>query len=309
MPEKSEENAGAGPARISAKPTPPPPSICVQGSDPKPPRCQGDLEAKRRDHFLTLLGSWWAAGGVHRITEAEGRGGWTGAPEPARRHIRPPGPGGVAGAQHAALAPSPASTHSASLRASERCTSSSGGFAGSRGRDEAGSSETRNRDLVPAPPGTAAVGDLQVPLLGGLFPDPLGGGGCSLQGHLNSPLALLWGRRVSFIEETIQVRSPWGGDSPKDVGRPLGRGFQLDPEATSCLRVPILPPAARARRISAALNSLQSLLSVPRTGGSKVLSVPSPQAPPLTQGDHQPRPTSLRPHLLSPPPPWPFHAW
>lgn len=142
------------------------------------------------------------------------------------------------------------------------------------------------------PPGTASLWDLQVPLLGGLFPDPLGGGGCSLQGHLNSPLALLWGRRVSFIEETIQVRSPWGGDSPKDVGRPLGRGFQLDPEATSCLRVPILPPAARAWRISAALKSLQSLLSVPRTGGSKVLSVPSPQAPPLTQGDHQPRPTS-----------------
>ena len=59
--------------------------------------------------LLTLLGPWQAAGWAHRIVGTERRGGWTGAPEPARRHIRPPVPGGEAGAEPDGLAQSPAS--------------------------------------------------------------------------------------------------------------------------------------------------------------------------------------------------------
>ena len=114
--------------RTSAEPTYPP-FISIQSPDPQTRRRQDDPEAK--GCFLTLLGPWWAAGWARRIAEAERRRGWTGGPEPARTHIRPRGPGGVAGAQHAALTPSPASTCSASL--SKRFTSSSGGFVGRRG--------------------------------------------------------------------------------------------------------------------------------------------------------------------------------
>lgn len=108
--------------------SPHPPFVSIHSPDAQTRRCQDDPEAK--GCFLTLLGPWWAAGWGRRIAEAERRRGWTGVPEPAHRHIRPRGPGGVARAQHAALTPSPASTCSASL--SKCFTSSSGGFVGRR---------------------------------------------------------------------------------------------------------------------------------------------------------------------------------
>lgn len=154
-----------------------------------------DPEAKGLGCFLTLLGPWGAGGWARRVLEAEGSEGWVGALEPACRHLRPPGPGRVAGAQRATLTPSPTSPRSASL--SERAFHILFRWVcGVQGTRQGGQRRAREPRLFLPPPGAASLWDLQVPLLSQpQFP------GCyrrwrgSVQRFSNSNSSSLHGRR------------------------------------------------------------------------------------------------------------------